>query len=200
MRLLGRRPAKLLSQQLSPLPQAPGRSARPTVSPTTSTMPDPHPEWHAQRRRGVSVCRRLVGVGAQARARRYQALDSAPNLVGCPPRTHHHGAIQLDARAVESVALLHSATRPQAPMLVKRGGGYVILGTVKILGADELKVSADCHLAATWHLLSTCRPMRADPHRFGPGAAQVPAALAGPGNKGGSAQPPIVHLNLDAAA
>ena len=152
MRLLGRRPAKLLSQQLSPLPQAPGRSARPTVSPTTSTMPDPHPEWHAQRRRGVSVCRRLAGVGAQARARRYQALDSAPNLVGCPPRTHHHGAIKLVARAVESVALLHSATRPQAPMLVKRGGGYVILGTVKILGADELKVSADCHLAATWHL------------------------------------------------
>ena len=96
-------------------------------------------------------------MGAQARARRYQALDSAPNLVGCPPRTHHHGAIQLDARAVESVALLHSATRPQAPMLEKRGGGYVILGTVKILGADELKVSADCHLAATWHLLSTCR-------------------------------------------
>jgi len=136
-------------------------------------------------------------VGAQARARRYQALDSAPNLVGCPPRTHHHGAIQLDARAVESVALLHSATRPQAPMLVKRGGGYVILGTVKILGADELKVSADCHLAATWHLLSTrCRP-----HRFGPGAAQVRStALAGPGNKGGSAQPQIVHLNLDAAA
>jgi hypothetical protein len=80
----------------SRLPQAPGRSARPTVSPTTSTMPDPHPEWHAQRRRGVSVCRRLVGVGAQARARRYRALDLAPNLVGCPPRTHHHGAIQLD--------------------------------------------------------------------------------------------------------
>lgn len=49
-------------------------------------------------------------------------------------------------------------------MLEKRGGGYVILGTVKILGADELKVSADCHLAATWHLLSTC-PHR---HRFGP--------------------------------
>jgi hypothetical protein len=65
-------------------------------------------------------------------------------------------------------------------MLVKRGGGYVILGTVKILGADELKASADCHLAATWHLLSTCRP-----HRFGPGAAQVPAALVGPGNNEG---------------
>ena len=97
-------------------------------------------------------------MGAQARARRYQALDSAPNLVGCPPRTHHHGAIQLDARAVESVALLHSATRPQAPMLVKRGGGYVILGTVKILGADELKVSADCHLAATWHLPTASLP------------------------------------------
>ena len=137
-------------------------------------------------------------MGAQARARRYQALDSAPNLVGCPPRTHHHGAIQLDARAVESVALLHSATRPQAPMLVKRGGGYVILGTVKILGADELKVSAD--RTATSLRPGTCFKHLPTASRFGPGAAQVPAALAGPGDKGGSAQPQIVHLNLDAAA
>ena len=44
-------------------------------------------------------------MGAQARAWRYQAHDSAPNLVGCPPRTLHHGAIKLVARAAESVLL-----------------------------------------------------------------------------------------------
>jgi len=130
-------------------------------------------------------------VGAQARARRYQALDSAPNLVGCPPRTHHHGAIKLVARAVESVALLHSATRPQAPMLVKRGGGYVNLGTVKILGAGELKVSADCHLAATWHLPTASERRRSH--------ARTQQRWQDRETRG-SAQPQIVHLNLDAAA